>query len=54
MIVGRKPKLPPETVEALRIWAVIGKSVPEVARNLGVSPGTVRRYLRGDHKRKVA
>lgn len=54
MICGRPPKLPPETVQALRVWAAIGKNVPEVARNLGVSPTTVRRYLRAEHKRKVA
>lgn len=53
-LCGRKPKLPPETVQALRVWAALGRNIPEVARNLGVAPGTVHRYLRGSHKREVA
>jgi len=53
-IVGRPPKLPPKTVQALLVWAALGRNVPEVARNLGVSPTTVRRYLSGAHKREVA
>jgi predicted transcriptional regulator len=51
---GRKPKLPPETVQALLVWAALGRTVGQVARNLGVSPTTVRRYLDQRHKRKVA
>ena len=54
MIVGRKPKLPAETVQAVRVWAALGRNVPEVARNVGVSPNTLRRYLAGEHKRRVA
>lgn len=53
-MVGRKPKLPVETVQALRAWAALGINIPQVARNLGVAPGTVRRYLRAEHKREVA
>lgn len=39
---------------AMRVWEALGRSVGQVARNLGVSPTTVRRYLNADHKREVA
>ena len=53
-VCGRKQKLPPETVQALRVWAALGRSTGEVARNLGVTTGTLRKYLNGEHKRRVA
>lgn len=53
-IVGRKPALTPEQVRAVREWAAFGRSAPQVARNLGIGYSTLRRYLAGEHKRRVA
>lgn len=44
-LTGRRPKLTPEQVRALRRWAALGTSISGVARTLGVSRGTLRRYL---------
>lgn len=52
--VGRPPKLTPEAVRAVRRWAALGTSISGVARTLGVSRGTLRRYLARAHKREVA
>lgn len=51
---GRRPKLTPEAVRAVRRWAALGTSISGVARTLGVSRGTLRRYLARAHKREVA
>lgn len=51
---GRRPKLTPEQVRALRQWAALGTTVSAVARRLGVSRGTLHRYLAGDHKERRA
>lgn len=53
-LTGRRPKLTPEQVRALRRWAALGTSISGVARTLGVSRGTLRRYLARAHKREVA
>lgn len=53
-LTGRRPKLTPEQVRALRQWAALGTTVSAVARTLGVSRGTLRRYLARAHKREVA
>lgn len=45
-----KPKLSPNECDAIRVWAALGRSVPEVARNLNVSPSAVRRAIRGEFK----
>jgi len=53
-MVGRKPKLSRETVQAIHVWAAFGRSISEVARNVGVSRSTLSRYLGKRHKREVA
>lgn len=50
---GRPPKLSPETVQALRVWAAVGTSMAQAARNVGVSTSTLRRYLRAQHKTRA-
>ena len=47
---GPPPKLTAEQVKALRQWAAFGRSAADVARRLGVSPTTIRTYLRGERK----
>lgn len=51
---GRPRKLSPEQVAAVRAWAATGRSLAAVARNLGVAPNTLRRYLDGGHKERRA
>lgn len=51
---GRPPKLDDAARRTLLAWAALGTSVPKVARRLGISPSTARRYLHGQHKRRFA
>lgn len=47
---GRVPRLTPEQAKRLRAWAAFGTSTGEVGRRLGVTPQTVRRYIRDEIK----
>lgn len=49
--VGRKPKLTPEQVRAVRAWAAFGTNKTAVARRLGITLTTLDTYLSGGHKR---
>jgi DNA-binding CsgD family transcriptional regulator len=49
---GRKPKLTPDQVRALREWAAFGKNMSEVGARLGINRRTVGAYLRREHKRR--
>lgn len=51
-VAGRPPKLSPEDARKVRDWAALGTSVPQVAARFGVSPRTMREYVKGNHKRK--
>lgn len=48
---GRRPKLAPEQVRALRAWAALGTNKTAVARRLGISLTTLDCYIARAHKR---
>lgn len=48
---GRKPKLAPEQVRAVRAWAALGTNKTAVARRLGISLTTLDHYIARAHKR---
>lgn len=50
--MSRPRKLTAAEVAAVRVWAALGRSMAAVARNLGVSVSTLRRYLDGAHKER--
>lgn len=45
---GGKPKLTEEQAQRIREWAKFGTSLKSVARKLGVTSDTVRRYARNE------
>lgn len=47
---GRKPCLSADQLKSIREWAKFGTSTGDVARKLGVSTETVRRYARDQVK----
>jgi len=48
---GRKPKLTPEQVRAVRAWAALGTNKTAVARRLGIGLTALDRYIARAHKR---
>lgn len=53
LATGRRPKLSREQVVMLRSLASGGARDPELSRRFGVTPKTVRRYLRGWQKSRL-
>ena len=50
IVTGRKPKLTPDQVSAMRRHREAGIKTEAIAQVFGVSPTTAKRYLRGDCK----
>ena len=50
IVVGRKPALSAEQLAQAEAWAAIGTSMAGAARYFGITPATLRQYLRGAHK----